>query len=181
MPRRGWVLFRHDPWQPSRSAISRVAFVADNVSVTIAYPAQFEGQRTQVADATLPWLASVLRSWYLHTCLPNCCKHSLRVLSVAKPIVDLLRKCKKRPYSNVRCVLFCSLTHVPRSRARTPVPRLVCCAQVRAAREFPNDLVRLSIGIESPEDLIADLTQAMQSYTALGPSAAAKAAAATGQ
>lgn len=67
-----------------------------------------------------------------------------------------------------------------------PLPRsyvcvlsgLLCCAQVRAAREFPNDLVRLSIGIESPEDLIADLTQAMQSYTALGPSAAAKAAAA---
>lgn len=55
--------------------------------------------------------------------------------------------------------------------------------QVRAAREFPNDLVRLSIGIESPEDLIADLTRAMQSYTAPGPSAAAKAAAAatTGQ
>lgn len=49
--------------------------------------------------------------------------------------------------------------------------------QVRAAREFPNDLVRLSIGIESAEDLIADLTQAMQSYSKPGPSAAAKAAA----
>lgn len=49
--------------------------------------------------------------------------------------------------------------------------------QVRAAREFPNDLVRLSIGIESPEDLIADLTQAMQSYTAPGPSAKAAATA----
>ncbi|CAM9241397.1 unnamed protein product, partial [Hapterophycus canaliculatus] len=38
--------------------------------------------------------------------------------------------------------------------------------KVRAAREFPNDLVRLSIGIESADDLIADLTLAMQSYTA---------------
>ena len=62
-----------------------------------------------------------------------------------------------------------------------PFCGLLWCAQVRAAREFPNDLVRLSIGIESPEDLIADLTQAMQSYTAPAPSAAAKAAAATGQ
>lgn len=132
MPRRGWsiawVLFRHDPWQPKtcfRSAISRVAFVADDVSVTIAYPAQFEGQRTQVADATLPWLASVLRSWYLHTCLLNCCKHSLRVLSVAKPIVDLLRKCKKRPYSNARCVLFVLLRMYP-DPAHVPRPLALC-------------------------------------------------------
>ena len=49
--------------------------------------------------------------------------------------------------------------------------------QVRAAREFPEDLVRLSIGIESAEDLIADLSRAMQSYSAPGPAAAAKAAA----
>lgn len=49
--------------------------------------------------------------------------------------------------------------------------------QVRAAREFPEDLVRISIGIESADDLIADLSRAMQSYVAPGPSAAAKAAA----
>jgi cystathionine beta-lyase len=35
---------------------------------------------------------------------------------------------------------------------------------VRSAREFPEDLVRMSIGIESPEDLIADLEQAIASY-----------------
>lgn len=50
--------------------------------------------------------------------------------------------------------------------------------QVRAAREFPEDLIRISIGIESAEDLIADLSRAIQSYSAPGPSAAAKAAAA---
>lgn len=50
-------------------------------------------------------------------------------------------------------------------------------AQVRAAREFPEDLVRISIGIESADDLIADLSRAMQSYVAPGPCAAAEAAA----
>ena len=36
--------------------------------------------------------------------------------------------------------------------------------KVRASREFPEDLIRLSIGIESAEDLIADLSRAIQSY-----------------
>ena len=64
----------------------------------------------------------------------------------------------------------------PRSilRVDSPPPPVF---QVRAAREFPEDLVRLSIGIVSAEDLIADLSRAMQSYTAPGPAAAAKAAA----
>ncbi|CAM9181559.1 unnamed protein product [Ectocarpus sp. 8 AP-2014] len=66
-----------------------------------------------------------------------------------------------------------SLISMPAAMSHASIP-----AEVRAAREFPNDLVRLSIGIESAEDLIADLTKAMQSYTAPGPSAAAKAAAA---
>ncbi|CAM9956559.1 unnamed protein product [Ectocarpus sp. 12 AP-2014] len=66
-----------------------------------------------------------------------------------------------------------SLISMPAAMSHASIP-----AEVRAAREFPNDLVRLSIGIESAEDLIADLTKAMQTYTAPGPSAAAKAAAA---
>lgn len=49
-------------------------------------------------------------------------------------------------------------------------------SQVRAAREFPEDLVRISIGIESAEDLIADLSRAFQSYVAAGPLQAAKSA-----
>ncbi|CAM9961532.1 unnamed protein product [Pylaiella littoralis] len=64
-----------------------------------------------------------------------------------------------------------SLISMPAAMSHASIP-----AEVRAAREFPNDLVRLSIGIESAEDLIADLTQAMQSYSKPGPSAAAKAA-----
>lgn len=35
---------------------------------------------------------------------------------------------------------------------------------VRSAREFPEDLVRMSIGIESPHDLIADLQAAIDSF-----------------
>ena len=37
-------------------------------------------------------------------------------------------------------------------------------SDVRAAREFPEDLIRMSIGIESPEDLINDLNWAMSTY-----------------
>eukprot|EP00904_Undaria_pinnatifida_P008972 jgi/Undpi1/5204/HiC_scaffold_2.g00486.m1 len=66
-----------------------------------------------------------------------------------------------------------SLISMPGAMSHASIP-----AEVRAAREFPEDLVRLSIGIESAEDLIADLSRAMQSYTAPGPAAAAKAAAA---
>lgn len=45
--------------------------------------------------------------------------------------------------------------------------------KVRAAREFPEDLIRISVGIESAEDLISDLSRAMQSYVAPGPSSSA--------
>ncbi len=34
-------------------------------------------------------------------------------------------------------------------------------AEVRAARGLPDDLVRISVGIEDAEDLIADLSQAL--------------------
>jgi len=35
---------------------------------------------------------------------------------------------------------------------------------VKAAREFPEDLVRMSIGIENCDDLIADLQKAMSTF-----------------
>ncbi len=37
-------------------------------------------------------------------------------------------------------------------------------AEVRAAREFPEDIVRMSIGIEHVDDLIADLSAAFMSF-----------------
>ncbi len=37
-------------------------------------------------------------------------------------------------------------------------------AEVRAAREFPEDIIRMSIGIEDVEDLLSDLSAAFQSY-----------------
>jgi cystathionine beta-lyase len=52
-----------------------------------------------------------------------------------------------------------SLISLPGSMSHASIP-----AEVRAAREFPEDLVRMSVGIESAEDLIADLQKAMASY-----------------
>jgi cystathionine beta-lyase len=37
-------------------------------------------------------------------------------------------------------------------------------AEVRAAREFPEDIIRMSIGIEHCDDLLTDLSSAFQSY-----------------
>lgn len=37
-------------------------------------------------------------------------------------------------------------------------------AEVRSAREFPEDLVRISVGIESADDLIDDLQRAFASF-----------------
>lgn len=53
-------------------------------------------------------------------------------------------------------------------------------AEVRAARGLPDDLVRISVGIEDVDDLIADLEQAFQKAAAAGhtPAAAPVAAAA---
>ena len=39
--------------------------------------------------------------------------------------------------------------------------------EVRAARSFPEDIVRISIGIEDVDDLIADLSAAFQSYATI--------------
>lgn len=64
-----------------------------------------------------------------------------------------------------------SLISMPGAMSHASIP-----AEVRAAREFPEDLVRISIGIESAEDLIADLSRAFQSYVAAGPLQAAKSA-----
>ncbi|CAM9395765.1 unnamed protein product [Ascophyllum nodosum] len=52
-----------------------------------------------------------------------------------------------------------SLISLPGAMSHASIP-----AEVRASREFPEDLIRLSIGIESAEDLIADLSRAIQSY-----------------
>jgi len=52
-----------------------------------------------------------------------------------------------------------SLISLPGSMSHASIP-----AEVRSAREFPEDLVRMSVGIESAEDLIADLQKAMASF-----------------
>jgi cystathionine beta-lyase len=58
-------------------------------------------------------------------------------------------------------------------------------AEVRAARGLPDDLVRISVGIEDADDLIADLEQAFQKAAAAAAAGAAPAeeqpAAAAGQ
>lgn len=53
-----------------------------------------------------------------------------------------------------------SLISLPCDMSHASIP-----AEVRSAREFPEDLVRISVGIESAEDLIADLAHAMCSFT----------------
>ena len=53
-----------------------------------------------------------------------------------------------------------SLISLPGAMSHASIP-----AEVRAAREFPEDLIRISIGIESAVDLIADLRQAIGSYS----------------
>lgn len=52
-----------------------------------------------------------------------------------------------------------SLISLPGKMSHASIP-----TEVKIAREFPEDLVRMSIGIESPEDLIADLQKAMASF-----------------
>ena len=54
-----------------------------------------------------------------------------------------------------------SLISLPGAMSHASIP-----AEVRAAREFPEDLIRISIGIESAVDLIADLRRALGSYSA---------------
>jgi cystathionine beta-lyase len=53
-----------------------------------------------------------------------------------------------------------SLISMPGRMSHASIPD-----DVKAAREFPEDLVRMSIGIESPGDLIEDLKQAVTSYS----------------
>ncbi len=52
-----------------------------------------------------------------------------------------------------------SLISLPGAMSHASIP-----AEVRAAREFPEDLVRLAIGIEDAEDLMDDLDRAVRSY-----------------
>jgi cysteine-S-conjugate beta-lyase len=53
-----------------------------------------------------------------------------------------------------------SLISLPGIMSHASIP-----SEVKTAREFPEDLVRMSIGIESVEDLIADLQMAMVSFS----------------
>ena len=50
-------------------------------------------------------------------------------------------------------------------------------AEVRAARGLPDDLVRISVGIEDVDDLLADLDQAFRKAAAAQAAAQAPAAA----
>jgi cysteine-S-conjugate beta-lyase len=68
-----------------------------------------------------------------------------------------------------------SLISLPGAMSHASIP-----AEVRAAREFPEDLIRISIGIESAVDLIADLRKAMSTYTGAGVTAANTKTAAAG-
>ena len=52
-----------------------------------------------------------------------------------------------------------SLISLPGKMSHASIPD-----DVKAAREFPEDLIRMSIGIESPEDLISDLQNAMSTF-----------------
>jgi cystathionine beta-lyase len=52
-----------------------------------------------------------------------------------------------------------SLISLPGHMSHASIPE-----DVRAARAFPEDLIRLCIGIEDPEDLINDLQKAMESF-----------------
>jgi cystathionine beta-lyase len=52
-----------------------------------------------------------------------------------------------------------SLISLPGSMSHASIP-----ADVRSAREFPEDLVRISVGIEGIEDLIDDLSRAFASF-----------------
>jgi cystathionine beta-lyase len=53
-----------------------------------------------------------------------------------------------------------SLISLPGIMSHASIP-----SEVKSAREFPEDLVRMSIGIETADDLIADLQRAMVSFT----------------
>ncbi len=52
-----------------------------------------------------------------------------------------------------------SLISLPGSMSHASIP-----SNVRATRQMPVDLVRISVGIENVQDLISDLRQAIESY-----------------
>lgn len=54
-----------------------------------------------------------------------------------------------------------SLISLPCFMSHSSIP-----AEVRAARGLPDDLVRIAVGIEDAEDLVADLAQAMDKAAA---------------
>lgn len=67
----------------------------------------------------------------------------------------------------------CSLISMPCFMSHASIP-----AELRAARGLPDDLVRISVGIEDIGDLLADLEQAFEKAQAAGHGAPASAAAA---
>jgi hypothetical protein len=100
---------------------------------------------------------------------------SVKTSSAVKP--TLLSPSPTRP-SNSRlppspCPPACSM---PCFMSHASIP-----AEVRAARGLPDDLVRISVGIEDADDLIADLEQAFQKAAVAAAPAAPQPAAAAGQ
>ena len=57
-----------------------------------------------------------------------------------------------------------SLISLPGHMSHASIP-----ADVKAARAFPADLVRISVGIEAAEDLIHDLKTTFESYSQTSP------------
>ena len=52
-----------------------------------------------------------------------------------------------------------SLISCPCDMSHASIP-----AEVRASRDFPEDIVRVCVGVEDPRDLVADFEQAFASY-----------------
>ncbi|TMW58352.1 hypothetical protein Poli38472_009911 [Pythium oligandrum] len=65
-----------------------------------------------------------------------------------------------------------SLISLPGAMSHASIPE-----EVRKARSFPEDLVRLAIGIEDAKDLIKDLSHAFQTYDPTAPAPASETAA----
>lgn len=56
----------------------------------------------------------------------------------------------------------CYLSSMPCRMSHASIP-----AHVRAEREFPEDLIRLCVGIEDPDDLLEDLQMAITAAGAM--------------
>jgi cystathionine beta-lyase len=91
-------------------------------------------------------------------------------VEVSKAIVDAARLFKVTvSFGNV-----VSLISLPCYMSHASIP-----AEVRAARGLPDDLVRIACGVEDADDLIADLSQAMDAAAALAKPRAGRSGGAT--